>query len=96
MTGHGDHFDRNSWDLVNTLMAVRGVNTSYFNQTTYQYYNVDVSGSPETFVDSYSEGIYNQLEYYSDVANKTETITLIEKELNVLLCQEPKKNEQNL
>jgi hypothetical protein len=96
VTGHGDHFDRNSWDLVNTLMAVRGVNTTYFNQTTYENYSVDVSGSPETFENPNSNGIYNLLEYYSDVANKTETISLIEIEINDLLCQAPKKNDQTL
>lgn len=28
----GDHFDRNSWDLINTLIAVRGVNPDYFTE----------------------------------------------------------------
>ena len=35
VTGEGDHFDRSSWDLVNTLIAVRGVNSTYVNQTLY-------------------------------------------------------------
>lgn len=35
VTGRGDHFNRSSWDLINTLIAVRGVNETYFNQTYY-------------------------------------------------------------
>lgn len=31
VSGQGNHFNRSSWDLVNTLIAVRGVNSTYVN-----------------------------------------------------------------
>jgi len=92
VTGKGDHFDRNSWDLINTLIAVRGINGTYFNQTTYENYSVDVSGKPETWESPSKQGAYNKLEYFLE--NKTETIGLIESEINSLLCQGPKKENE--
>jgi hypothetical protein len=77
------------------LIAVRGVNSSYFNQTIYENYYVDVSGSPETFENPSPQGNFNKLAYYSDAANKTETISLIKSEINSLLCQEPKNVIKN-
>ena len=35
VSGKGEHFNRPSWDLVNTLIAVRGVNSTYVNETLY-------------------------------------------------------------
>jgi hypothetical protein len=92
VSGKGDHFDRNSWDLINTMFAVRGVNHTYLNQTTYEQYSVDVSGKPETWSKPSSTGMYNKLEYFLE--NKTEAVEWMEREINTLLCQGPKKETE--
>jgi hypothetical protein len=68
---------------VNTLIAVRGVNSTYVNETLYSDFKVDDSGSSETYGNPGS-GTHNKLSFYD--TNKTEVVNLIEIELNALLC----------
>lgn len=80
----GDHFDRSSWDLINTLIAVRGINPDYFTEKQYESITVDESGKPENFIGEGSGNI-TKISFTEE-----KPIDKIKDELETLLCQKPK------
>jgi len=77
--------------LINTLIAVRGVNSTYFNIDYFESVTVGVAGKPETFTGPTTEDKGN----FGKISFKTDNHDDLKNEINELLCKPSKKEKED-